>query len=194
MGIRQVHQGQFLEAGTGIANLVDSQQMLANFTLDEQLASKLKLGQSVQLKIDAFPGKTYTAIVNAIEPIVSKSRTISGQAIVNNQDRQLRPGMYAKLSIQEAQRSSLVIPETAITYTAYGNTVFVAKHNAQKITVQRVTVEVGERQQGHVEIKSGLKVGDQVVVSGQLKLSDGMQIEPTLNTLEHLTSSEKPEV
>lgn len=194
MGIRQVHQGQFLEAGTSIANLVDSQQMLANFTLDEQLASKLKLGQSVQLQIDAYPEKIYTAIVNAIEPIVSKSRTISGQAIVNNQDRQLRPGMYAKLSIQEAQRSSLVIPETAITYTAYGNTVFVAKHDAQKITVQRVTVEVGERQQGRIEIKSGLKAGDQVVVSGQLKLSDGMQIEPTLNTLEHLTSSVKPEV
>jgi membrane fusion protein, multidrug efflux system len=194
MGIRQVHQGQFLETGTGIANLVDSQQILANFTLDEQLASKLKVGQSVQLKIDAYPEKTFAATVNAIEPIISKSRTISGQAILNNQNRQLKPGMYAKLSIQEAQRPSLVIPETAITYTAYGNTVFLAKHQDQKITVQRVAVEVGERQQGYVEIKSGLKAGDQVVVSGQLKLSDGMQVEATLNTLQISTSSSvKPE-
>lgn len=194
MGIRQVHQGQFLEAGTGIANLVDSQQMLANFTLDEQLASRLKIGQAVQLHIDAFPEKNFVATVNAIEPIVSKSRTVSGQALLNNQNRQLKPGMYAKLSIQEAQRPRLIIPETAITYTAYGNTVFLAKHQDQKITVQRVAIEVGERQQGYVEIKSGLKAGDQVVVSGQLKLNDGTQVEATLNTLQTSNSSSvKPE-
>ncbi|CAG2162490.1 unnamed protein product [Oppiella nova] len=114
MGIRQVHQGQYLEAGTGIANLVDFRQILANFTLDEQLASRLKIGQSVQLKIDAFPEKSFTAV--------------------------LKPGMYAKLDIQESERPSLVVPETAITYTAYGNTVFLAKQDHNKLIVQRVAV------------------------------------------------------
>jgi multidrug efflux system membrane fusion protein len=195
MGIRQVHQGQYLEAGTGIANLVDFRQILANFTLDEQLASRLKIGQSVQLKIDAFPEKSFTAVVSAIEPMITTSRTVQGQAILNNHDQQLKPGMYAKLDIQESERPSLVVPETAITYTAYGNTVFLAKQDHNKLIVQRVAVVLGERHQAKVVVKSGLKAGDQVVVSGQLKLSDGMQVEPSVNTLEHPQSSSfKPKV
>lgn len=195
MGIRQVHQGQYLEAGTSIANLVDFRQILANFTLDEQLASRLKIGQSVQLKIDAFPEKSFTAVVSAIEPLITTSRTVQGQAILNNHDQQLKPGMYAKLDIQESERPSLVVPETAITYTAYGNTVFLAKQDHNKLIVQRVAVVLGERHQAKVVVKSELKAGDQVVVSGQLKLSDGMQVEPTVNTLEHPQSSSiKPKV
>lgn len=189
IGIRQVHQGQYLEAGTSIANLVDTQQLLANFTLDEQLAARLKTGQAVQLKIDAFPEQSFSAVVNAIDPMVTKSRTMTGQALLNNQHQQLKPGMYAKLEIQEANLPSLVVPETAITYTAYGNTVFLVKHDQQKQTVQRVAVELGERHQGWVEVQSGIKAGDQVVVSGQVRLSDGMQIEPTVNSLEQAPSS-----
>ncbi|MCH7315606.1 efflux RND transporter periplasmic adaptor subunit [Acinetobacter sp. ANC 3882] len=189
IGIRQVHQGQYLQAGTGIANLVDTQQLLANFTLDEQLAARLKTGQSVQLKIDAFPEQSFSAVVNAIEPMISKSRTITGQATLNNQHQQLKPGMYAKLDIQEANLPSLVLPETAITYTAYGNTVFLVKHDNKKLTVQRVAVELGERHQGWVEVQSGVKAGDQVVVSGQLRLSDGMQVEATEDTLQQSQST-----
>ena len=189
IGIRRVHQGQYLEAGTSIANLVDAQQLLANFTLDEQLAARLKTGQSVQLKIDAFPEQSFSAVVNAIDPMVSKSRTMTGQALLNNQHQQLKPGMYVKLEIQEVSLPSLVIPETAITYTTYGNTVFLVKHEKQKQTVQRVAVELGERRTGWVEVQSGLKAGDQVVVSGQLKLSDGMQIEPASNSLEQIQTA-----
>lgn len=114
---------------------------------------------------------------------------MTGQALLNNQHQQLKPGMYAKLEIQEANLPSLVVPETAITYTAYGNTVFLVKHDQQKQTVQRVAVELGERHQSWVEVQSGIKAGDQVVVSGQVRLSDGIQIEPTANSLEQVPSS-----
>ncbi|MNG27248.1 Efflux pump periplasmic linker BepD precursor [compost metagenome] len=84
------------------------------------------------------------------------------------------------MRLDAAQPSSvLAVPETAITYTAYGQTVFVATRDPEQGTrVSRVRVTTGERWQGRVEITSGLAPGDQVVVSGQLKLSDGMPVEP----------------
>lgn len=84
------------------------------------------------------------------------------------------------MRLDAAQPSTvLAVPETAITYTAYGQTVFVATQDPQHGTrVSRVQVTTGERWQGRVEITSGLTPGDRVVVSGQLKLSDGMPVEP----------------
>lgn len=191
IGIRQIHQGQYLRSGDVIANLVDTQQLHVNFTLDEQLASKLHTGQQVQLKVDAYPEQSFNAVIQAIDPLISKSRTIQVQAKLS-QTQKLKSGMYAQLQVKEATDTpSLVIPETAITYTAYGNTVFIAKSVNKQLIAQRISVEVGERQNGLVEILSGVQDGDQVVVSGQLKLSDGMPIEATTNTLEQSASPDQ---
>ena len=77
----------------------------------------------------------------------------------------------------------LTVPETALTYTAYGDTVFLAQQGEKGMTVKRVSVAVGERNDGRVEIVSGLQEGDRVVTSGQLKLSDGMAAEPVAQAL-----------
>lgn len=80
----------------------------------------------------------------------------------------------------------MAVPETAITYTAYGQTVFIATHDPERgLSVHRVQVTTGERWKGQVEVTSGLKAGDRVVVSGQLKLSDGMQVEQVANDTLH---------
>ncbi|MDE4539088.1 efflux RND transporter periplasmic adaptor subunit [Pseudomonas sp. ITEM 17296] len=179
VGIRRVHQGQYLGAGEAIASLTDTRQLHVNFSLSEQAAPEVTVGQLLELTVDAVRGRAFQARVVAVDPLVSKSRLVQVQAALPNLDGQLQPGMYAGVRLPAAQPSRvLAVPETAITYTAYGQTVFIARQDQQGvISVNRVPVTTGERWQGRVEVTSGLAPGDRVVVSGQLKLSDGMQVE-----------------
>lgn len=180
LGIRRVHQGQYLGAGEAIVSLADISQLHVNFALGEQAAPDVHVGQVLALTVDAARGQDFQARVVAVDPVVSKARLVHVQAALPNPDGQLQPGMYAGVRLDAAQPSTvLAVPETAITYTAYGQTVFVAINDAQYGTrVKRVQVTTGERWQGQVEVTTGLAPGDRVVVSGQLKLSDGMTVEP----------------
>lgn len=179
IGIRRVHEGQYLNAGDPIASLVDARTLHANFSLDEQSSPALHIGQSVQVLVDALAHRSFKAKVSAIDPLIGQSRTVQVQATMADPDSLLKAGMYA--SIQVARRDTqavLTVPETAVTYTAYGDTVFVAHPDDQQtLIVKRVAVTVGARQEGRVEIEHGLHENEQVVTSGQLKLSDGMAVE-----------------
>lgn len=187
VGIRRVHQGQYLTAGDAVANLVDAGRLHLNFSLNEQAAPALNLGHTAELTVDALPQRRFLAQINAIDPMVGASRTVQVQAVLANPDAQLQAGMFANVRLSAAQPTQvLALPETAITYTAYGQTVFIARHAPDHgLRVKRVQVSTGERWNGQVEITSGLQVGDQVVVSGQLKLSDGMQVEPVAQDTLH---------
>ncbi|WP_338885833.1 efflux RND transporter periplasmic adaptor subunit [Xenorhabdus sp. TH1] len=185
MGIRQIHEGQYLNAGDAIANLVDAKNLKLNFSLNEQTSPELHVGQSVNLQVDAYPNQNFPATVNAIDPLIGNSRTVQVQAHLNNADGKLKAGMYASFQvIRKNNQPVLVIPETAVTYTAYGATVFVTQETNQEdkpvtpqgMTVKRVSVDVGQRWDGLVEIKKGLSQGEQVVTSGQMKLTDGTAV------------------
>lgn len=180
IGIRRVHEGQYLNAAEAVASLVDARTLRANFALDEQSAPSLKVGQVVELQIDAYPGRRFQAKINAIDPLIARSRTVQVQATLSNPDGALKAGMYANIRVARHDTAPvLTVPETAVTYTAYGETVFVAQRGEQQaLTVKRVAVKVGARLEGRVEIESGLTEGDQVVTSGQIKLGDGMAVEP----------------
>ncbi|MBA1323679.1 efflux RND transporter periplasmic adaptor subunit [Pseudomonas plecoglossicida] len=179
VGIRRVHEGQYLNAGDAIVSLVDARTLHANFSLAEQSSPGLYVGQPVELLVDAYPGRSFQAKVSAIDPLIDRSRTVQVQATLTNPDSLLKAGMYASIQVALAETQPvLTIPETAVTYTAYGDTVFVAERNDQQmLVVKRVAVEAGERRDGRVEIDKGLREGDRVVTSGQLKLSDGMAVE-----------------
>lgn len=180
VGIRRVHQGQHLSAGEVVASLVDASSMHVNFALDEQARPQLQVGQTVALRIDAWPERTFTARLSAIDPLIDSARMIQLQASLPNPEGLLQAGMYASVEVhQQGQAPVLAVPETAVTYTSYGKTVFVVvEDDRQMLTVRRVAVETGERWEGRVEISAGLEEGDRVVASGQLKLSDGMAVEP----------------
>ncbi len=180
MGIRQVHEGQYLQAGETIANLVDAQHLRLNFSLDEQSSPELKAGQQVNVMINAYPHQNFPAKISAIDPLIGQSRLMQVQSILNNLDGKLKAGMYASIQVVHQDKTPiLTIPETAVTYTAYGSTVFVinpASSVDQVSTVKKVSVEVGKRWEGLVEIRKGLSLGDQVVTSGQLKLNEGTAV------------------
>lgn len=189
LGIRRVHEGQYLNPADAVVSLVDARTLHANFALDEQASPQLKPGQAVTLRIDAYPERRFSARITAVDPLIARSRTVQLQATLANADGALRPGMFAQVEVARAEAvQALTLPETAVTYTAYGETVFVAQQSAgQVLSVQRIAVTTGARQGGRVQIVSGLSAGDRVVTSGQLKLVDGMAVEAVTDTLEERT-------
>lgn len=189
LGIRRVHEGQYLNPADAVVSLVDARTLHANFSLDEQASPQLKIGQAVTLRIDAYPERRFSARITAVDPLIARSRTVQLQATLTNAGGALRPGMFAQVEVARAEAlQALTLPETAVTYTAYGETVFIAQQNAgQALSVQRIAVTTGARQGGRVQIVSGLSAGDKVVTSGQLKLVDGMAVEAVTDTLEERT-------
>lgn len=196
IGIRRVHLGQYLQAGTGIASLVDAGTLRVNFALEEQALPSLHPGQPLELRLDAWPQRSFPARISAIDPLVGRSRTVQVQARLDNREGLLQAGMYAGVRVLHEQPSEvLAIPETAVTYSAYGQSVFIAEADEQQQTlhVRRVAVKTGERWQGRVEILSGLAEGQRVVVSGQIKLADGMPVEALASdTLQAPRGDEEP--
>lgn len=190
IGIRQVHEGQYLSPGEAIASLVDTQTLKLNFSLDEQASPELHQGQVVDITVDAYPETPFPAKVTAIDPLIGKSRTIALQATLDNSNGKLKAGMYANVTVvRQANNAVLTIPETAVTYTAYGDTVFIAEGTGDAMTVKRVSVKTGQRFDGNIEIEHGLAEGDQVVSSGQLRLNNGSAITPVAQS----TLSETPQ-
>ncbi|WAJ38738.1 efflux RND transporter periplasmic adaptor subunit [Pseudomonas sp. GOM7] len=191
IGIRQVDPGTYLSPGAAIATLQDLSQLNVDFFLPEQQAPKLAVGQRVQVSVAAYPGETFAGSISAINPKVEKdTRNLQVRATLANPDEKLLPGMFANLQVElPSDQARITVPETAITYTLYGNSVYLIsekqddKGEAVKtddgkpyLVVQRHFVTTGERRDGSVVILEGLKAGQQVVISGQLKLDNGSHV------------------
>lgn len=185
LGIRQVNEGQYLNVGDRIVSLVNTEVLYVNFSLDEQLSRRLAVGQAVGVLIDAYPDRVFKARISAVDPMIGRSRTVQVQATLDRSEAPLKPGMYASVKVADTEVADvLTVPETAVAYTAYGDTVFLARSDkGAALVVKRVAVKIGQRQDGWVQIQEGLHEGDQVVTSGQLKLSDGMAVQATDDTL-----------
>ncbi|HYG91562.1 MAG TPA: efflux RND transporter periplasmic adaptor subunit [Azospirillum sp.] len=183
LGIRQINVGDYLNPGATIVTLTDLSTLYVNFSLPEQTLTRLSVGQKVLINSDAIPGRDFEATIGTIEPQISAdTRAIRVQATLDNRERMLRPGMFANVRVVlPPQPNTLTVPETAVDYTVYGDSVFVAMNEkaedgTDRLVVQRTPVKVGDRLPNQVEIRSGLKPGDRVVVSGQLKLSNGATV------------------
>jgi multidrug efflux system membrane fusion protein len=184
LGIRQAHLGQYLQAGSAVATLTDPGVLRVNFTLAERDGSRVQLGQTVQAKVDAWADQSFAGKIVAVDPQINQSHTINVQAVITDTKKLLRPGMYARVSVTLPQTAELLIPETAITYNAYGESVFsVYTDEAGVQKVKRESIKVGERRDGWAVVDKGLDDGAQVVTSGQLKLHDGVAVEGIPDTI-----------
>lgn len=191
IGIRQVDIGDYLPSGTVIATLQDLSSLYADFYVAEQAFPKLGIGQQVLVSVAAYPNQTFPGAISAINPKVEDStRNVQVRATLANPDGKLLPGMFTSLQILLPNpRTEVVVPETAVTYTLYGTSVYVAvpktaedgqpkkPPDGQPVWVaERRFIEAGERREGLVVIAKGVKAGEQVVTAGQLKLSQGALI------------------
>jgi membrane fusion protein, multidrug efflux system len=183
LGVRHVEVGQYLTAGTQIVTLTDLSTLYANFTVTEKGSGQLKVGQTVRVLVDAYPGRTFEGKINAIEPqIATDTRNIRVQATLDNPDHILKPGMFATTTVVLPDKPPVVtVPETAVDYTLYGDSVFLitekqTNDGKTSLSAVRTFVRTGNRLNGRTEILSGLKAGDRVVAVGQLKLQSGAAV------------------
>jgi membrane fusion protein, multidrug efflux system len=183
LGVRHVEVGQFLTAGTQIVTLTDLSQLYNNFTVTEKDSGQLKVGQAVRVAVDAYPGRTFDGKITAIEPqIASDTRNIRVQATLANPDHILKPGMFATTTVVLPDKPAVVtVPETAVEYTLYGDSVFLITEKKEddgktSLTAVRSFVRTGDRVDGRAAILSGLKPGDRVIAVGQLKLQSGSAV------------------
>jgi len=183
LGVRKVEVGQYLTAGTQIVSLTDLSVLYANFTVTEKDSAQLKVGQVVRIAVDAYPGRTFEGKITTIEPqIATDTRNIRVQATMQNPDRILKPGMFATTTVVLPDKPPVVtVPETAVDYTLYGDSVYLLTEKKEedgktKLTVTRTFVQTGNRIEGRAEILKGLKDGDRVVAVGQLKLQSGSAV------------------
>ena len=183
LGVRKVEVGQYLTAGTQIVSLTDLSVLYANFTVTEKDSGQLKVGQIVRIAVDAYPDRTFEGKITTIEPqIATDTRNIRVQATIQNPDRILKPGMFATTSVVLPDKPPVVtVPETAVDYTLYGDSVYLltekkTEDGKTSLTVTRTFVQTGNRINGRAEILKGLKEGDRVIAVGQLKLQSGAAV------------------
>lgn len=184
LGVRRVEAGQYLKAGDPTVTLTNVDNLFVEFTLPEQARPELALEQRVALKVDAYPDRAFDAVIAVIDPQIDPAtRTIKLQAVITNNERLLMPGMFANLEVKLPPAQGVItVPETALDYSLYGNTVYVAHEGPPgadgkpTLTAKRVAVALGERHDGRVAVTSGLNAGDRVITTGLIKLFDGSQI------------------
>ena len=183
LGVRHVEVGQYLTAGTQIVTLTNLSTLYANFTVTEKDSGHLAVGQTVRIAVDAYPGRGFEGTINAIEPqIATDTRNIHVQATLDNPDHILKPGMFTTTTVVLPDKPPVVtVPETAVDYTLYGDSVYLLTEKKQddgktSLTAVRTFVRSGNRVNGRTEILSGLKAGDRVVAVGQLKLQSGAAV------------------
>jgi membrane fusion protein, multidrug efflux system len=189
LGVRQVDLGQFINPGAAIVTLTDLKQLYVNFTLAATMRDQIKIGQKVEVTADAFPGRKFEATITTIEPQVSPdTRTMKLQATMANPNDELLPGMFVNAAVVlPAQPDQVVLPETAVDYTLYGDSVYAVREEGSDangkpvLKAYRVPVKTGARWSGKVAILSGVKPGDQVVAAGQVKLQNGAAVAVTGN-------------
>jgi membrane fusion protein (multidrug efflux system) len=180
-GIRNISVGDYLKDGADIVNIEDLDAVYVDFRLPERFQAKVRPGQTALVDLDALPGKRFTALVQAVDPLVdANGRSVGVRGCIDNRQLLLRPGMFARVTpVFSVRDDARVIPEEAI--VPQGGRQFVYKlvdgPDQDTRIARRTEVQVGVRQPGRVEITAGLQPGDLVVTAGQQRIQrDGMAV------------------
>lgn len=184
LGIRLVDPGQYLEAGTSIGTLQALDTIFVDFFLPQQSLHVLKMGQNVTLKTDAYPAQDFTGNITVINPKVDiNTRNVQVRATLKNPKHLLLPGMYANVAVATGlSQRFITLPRTAITFNAFGSTVFRVEKNGQdpqgkpKLIAKQSFVTTGATRGDQIAILKGVTEGDTIVTTGQIKLRNGSPV------------------
>jgi len=173
-GIRKVSVGAFVSPGAAIVNLEKIDQLKVDFKVPEIYLAQVKLGQEVEVVVDALPGRVFTGSIYAIDPLVDvNGRALTIRARMDNPDLVLRPGLFARITVKGQAETRIVVPEEAI--VPRGESVLLYRVEGGKAVETKV--RLGSRKAGAVEILSGLGADAVVVTAGQTRLRNGAAVE-----------------
>jgi len=177
LGFRRVSVGSFVGPGDVVATLIDDSVMRLDFAVPSVFLGSLKPGLIIEARSSDVPGATYEGTVdsinNSIDPV---TRSVRVRAMVPNEDRQLKAGMFVAVALLAQPREALSVPESALQPLGPETFVWTVSDGAAGPVANRVNIEVGLRQEGRVEVVAGLEAGQRVVTEGALRLREGANI------------------
>jgi membrane fusion protein (multidrug efflux system) len=178
LGIRRYNVGDYVQAGDTVIALQALDSLFVNFSLPEQYSQQVEAGMPVEARLEALDGRTFAGTVTAISPVVDpNTRNFALQATLPNPEELLRPGMFARLVLPigiELER--VVVPQTAIAYRPYGDSVYVIEERDGELRLSQRFVTLGPVRGDLVAVEEGLDPGERVATSGLLKLDGGMPV------------------
>lgn len=173
VGLSDLSVGAYLTSGTSVTTLDSTDQMELNFAIPERFLGQVALGQTVSGQSPAYPDQAFSGKLAQLGTRINElSRTLPVRALIDNPDGQLRPGQFMSATLTLRQREALVIPEQAVMIRGDEKYVFVAEDGLAR----RVSVVLGSRTPGWVEVVKGLAMDDRIIVTGQDRLSSGDRI------------------
>jgi membrane fusion protein, multidrug efflux system len=184
LGIRAVDLGQYLGAGTTIVTLQALDPIYLDFFVPQQAIDQLRLRQTVTVRVDAYKDQTFEGEISALNPKVdTATRNVQVRATLKNPDHKLLPGMYATVAIATgAPANYITLPQTAITYNPYGDTVYIVDGKAAAAggkpqqVARQTFVTIGPTRGDQVAVLKGVNDGETIVTSGQIKLHNGSPV------------------
>lgn len=184
LGIFSVNPGQYLNPGDKIVTLQALDSIYIDFYLPQQELSRVASGQAVVAVTDTYPDKKFNGRISAINPKVDlQTRNVRIEAVVANPRHELLPGMYATIKVQAGKSNRyLTIPRTAVTFNPYGETVYIVEEKGKtkdgkpSLFARQTFVTLGPARGDQVAVLKGIKEGERVVSSGQLKLKSGSPV------------------
>lgn len=186
IGICQVNPGQYLNPGDPVASLQTLDPILADFYVPQEALARFKVGQKVTVRSDAFPKQVFSGTITTIDTSFnSTSRNTEIEATIANPDQSLVPGMYATATIDTgATEPRLTLPQAAVSFNSYGSLVYTLTPTQEKDAITgkplylatQTFVSTGETRGNQVTILAGVKEGDMVVTSGQLKIKNNSKV------------------
>lgn len=217
LGVRQVDIGQYLNPGTVVVTLQQLDPVYVDFMLPEQFLPKIEANQKISLKTDVMADQSFTGTITAINSKVDEAtRNVQVRATLPNADHKLLPGMFGTVNVDvDKPVRYITLPQTAVVFNTYGNTVYLVKsknadtdadknkdsegdkedsdkEDAPQLSVQQSVIITGETRGDQIAVLSGVKEGDIVVTSGQVKLRNGSPVVINNDTLPSNDSNPTP--
>lgn len=182
-GIRRVNLGQLVSPGSAVVSIESLDPIYLNFTLPEQRLADIHEGQKLRVRVDAYQEQSFDGVITAIAPAVrASSRSVEIQATLQNPEQKLRPGMFGRVEVLTGEaRDVLLVPQTAIQFNTYGNSVFVLREEDGQLKAFQRFVQTGESRGDLINVMDGLSDGDRVATSGLLKLRNGAAVQISEN-------------
>ena len=174
VGLRSASVGDYVKDGQDIVNLEKTDPIKVDFKVPEIFQSKIRVGQTLSVALDALPGKTYSGVVYALNPqLDAAGRALVLRAQMPNRSGDFKPGMFARVRLTIADSGvTIVVPEQAVAMQGEDQVMYKVVDGR----ALRTKVEVGQRREGKAEIIEGIGAGDTIVVAGWQKLRDGAAV------------------
>ncbi len=169
-----VAEGDFVKNGARLFTLIQSHPLKLRFSVSEKDIGKMRVGEDVSVKVDAFPDRQFNGKVTVVFPALDeKTRTLAVEAQVPDKEGMLKPGLFSRVILYTGDlKDTVVVPNTALLYEGSKISLYVVEDGKAR---ERI-VKIGNKYGDEIEITDGVKQGESVVTAGQQGLSEGAKV------------------